>query len=431
MTIQPVFPISRKDLKKYSSDFKLEAIIADGMWYSLPKWRKLSKVSEVEIQNFIGRNLNRGRLVQSKTGAKSFRYTYRAVLDWHARYGIKVGEPIFDFIFPARVWDRQTEVDGFNNAPLRDVGIITFECTATVMSEVRLALLGVAKIRSAGSGRYKAYCLSARYVKEIIQEVFDRHTISEASRIYSRSSSMRRELCDFSPRFAEHLILFYKGFARSLLKKEMETVRIYLPDPADQNAQILEWVITAIEKFDEASSVPFSGYLNAVLKRWPYDLPNHYLGKDLSIFQRDRSRAIKILKTRVGDASFTSEQLASELGMKLVDFLDLEEKHHIWIHTKNASTLNWGDSGEEKQITDSQSEVDSKEDVKSEIADYGNIIKANELSTAIIHAALKSGNFDDAYMIISQVDAGEIDPDIISKTSPMFIRELGAQLGIS
>ena len=424
---EPSFPIYRKDLKKYSPEFKLEAVVADGMWYSLTKWKKLAKVEEEDVAKFVADNLGRGKLIQSATGAKSFRYNYAAVVAWHQKYGLKPGDAIFDFIFPARVWDRQTEVDGFNRAPLREVGIITFECNNDVMLEVKAALVGIAKVRSSGPGHYKAYCLNAKYVKDIVQGVFDRHTIAEASRIYSRSSSWRRELSDFTPIFAEQLILFYRGFARSLLKKEMETVRIYLPDAADQNAQILEWVLTAIEKFNETSSVPFSGYLASVLRRWPYDLPNYFLGKDLSVFQRDRSKAIKALKEKFGGATLSNEQLAEEMGMRLADFLDLEEKHHLWIHTKNASALTWDDSGEEKQTINMQEVVEIPDEVESL---RGDMTQAHHLSAAIVRAALNCRHFDDAFSIIAQMDAGEIDSDAIGSVSPDFIRDLGLALGV-
>ena len=220
-----IFPISKKDFRKFEPDFRIEAIIADGMWYSLTKWRKLAKVSEAESNKWIDEKLKAGELVQSPTGAKSFRYPYEKVLQWHAEQGLEVGDQIVDFIFPARVWDGKTEVEGFEEAPLREIGVVTFECSADAAETVTEALRGIARVREVEPGKFKAYCLSADYIKPIIQEIFKSKTVAEFSRVYSRSSSYRREMVDFSEDFAHHLIQFYKGFAKSLVKREMETIK--------------------------------------------------------------------------------------------------------------------------------------------------------------------------------------------------------------
>lgn len=421
-----IFPISKKDFRKFEPDFRIEAIIADGMWYSLTKWRKLAKVSEAESNKWIDEKLKAGELVQSPTGAKSFRYPYEKVLQWHAEQGLEVGDQIVDFIFPARVWDGKTEVEGFEEAPLREIGVVTFECSADAAETVTEALRGIARVREVEPGKFKAYCLSADYIKPIIQEIFKSKTVAEFSRVYSRSSSYRREMVDFSEDFAHHLIQFYKGFAKSLVKREMETIRVYIPDAHDQESQIITWVITAIEKFDEASSVPFSGYLNSVLHRWPYDLPHLHLGKDLSMYQRSRAKAIARLRAKSGvpDGVFSAEELASEIGISNATFADLEEKHQIWMKTKSATTLAWGDNGEDK----------SGEQVMGHLgqgnARHTDVIKANALSVALLDAALESRKFDDAFMVISHMGLEVFPEDTLHKTSKKFTVSLARKLGM-
>lgn len=420
------FPYNKKDLKTLEPDFKIAAIVSDGMWYSLPKWRKLSRVSEDEMNSWVERHMNNGYLIQSPTGAKSFRISYENVLKWHEDNGLEVGEQIFDFIFPARVWDNCTEVEGFMRSPLREIGVVTFECNSEVAREITETLRGIARVREADPSKYKAYCLSADYVKPIIQEIFSKYTISEASRIYSRGSSKRRELSDFNDNFAHHLVSFYRNFARSLVKKEMETIKIYIPDPQDQDSQVISWVLTAIEKFDETSSVPFSGYLNSVLRRWPYDLPNAHLGQDLSAYQRNRAKAVARLRQKNGQPSsqFSAVELADEMGMRLSDFTDLEEKHHVWIKTKNATTLTWEENSEEKQGETVMGSVGVTSASKS------NVHQCNKLSFALISAALNTDKYDDAFIVISQVGADEINLGKIRETGEDFILELGSVLGV-
>ncbi|MGR5494573.1 hypothetical protein ACPV5Z_26920, partial [Vibrio mediterranei] len=80
------------------------------------------------------------------------------------------------------------------------------------------------------------------------------------------------------------------------LKPHQKTMEIFLPEQMDRNAQMYEWIIKALQKYDENSGVPFSGYLASVLNRWPYDLPDNALGKPMAAFQRNRAKAIKKLK---------------------------------------------------------------------------------------------------------------------------------------
>ena len=56
---------TKDTLKNEPVDFRIGAIISDGMWYSLPKWRKLARVTEREINEWIDEHLADGSLLQS------------------------------------------------------------------------------------------------------------------------------------------------------------------------------------------------------------------------------------------------------------------------------------------------------------------------------------------------------------------------------
>lgn len=416
---------TKETFKNLPTEFKIGAIISDGMWYSLPKWRKMAKVTEEEINAWVETHLADGSLVQSPTGAKSFRFPLESIEEWYEENNIVLGSQLIDFIFPPRIWDGRTEAEGFLEAPLREIGIVSYSATSRVSSEVVEALRGVAKVREFEPGRYKAYCLNAAYAKEIIEDVLKKHPAVSESKTYSRSEAKRRELADFSDEFAKGLVMFYKVFGKSLVKKEMETIRIYLPEIEDQDSQITLWVLTAIEKFDESSSVPFSGYLNSVLKRWPYDLPATHLGKDLSAFQRQRSRAIEALKTKVGeDRNFTNVELAGAMELDQTSFNDLEEKHRVWTKSRSATTLTWEESADEKLVDTNLSGEFGGVTTASDIA------LAHKLSLAVIQTAINTEAYEDAFSIISQIDSSELNLVKIKEVSPSFIQELGSVLGL-
>lgn len=416
---------TKESLKKQSTDFRIGAVISDGMWYSLPKWRKLSKVTEEEINEWIDKKIEEGVLLQSPTGAKSYRFPLESIYEWYYEQDLKLGVQLIDSIFPPRIWDGMTETEGFLSATLRKIGIVSFSCTSEIAAEVSQALKGIAKIRETDPGRYKAYCLSSSYVKEIIEDILKKYEPLPANRkIYSRAESNRREMVDFTPEFSHGLVVFYKQFAKTLVKSNSDTIQIFIPDPEDQESQILIWVITAIEKFDESASVPFSGYLNNVLNRWPFDLPSNHLGKELSLFQRNRSRAISAMKKRFGDEkNFTNTEIATEMDIEQIKFNDLEEKHRVWTRSRNTTTLTWDENSDEKSI---ESNVSGNFTGSS----ASDIALANKLSQSVIQTALNTGLYEDAFSIISQIDISEINISKIQSISEPFIQELGFVLGV-
>ncbi len=414
-----------EEFKKQPPDLRIGIVISDGMWYSLTKWRKIAKVSETEILKWIDTHLKNGMLLQSATGAKSYRFSHNSIKQWYSANNFTPGEQLIDFLFPPRIWAGLTETEGFLAAPLREIGIVSFTCSAKVAAVVTEALRGVARVRETEPNHYKAYCLDASHVKIIVEKIFTEYTEQHTGKIYSRGVAKRRELVDFPPEFSQGLIVFYQAFGRTLVKKMMETINIFLPDVEDQNTQVIMWVIAAVEKFDESTSVPFSGYLNSVLRRWPYDLPYLHLGKELSNFQRQRSRALESLRQTTGRKDFTSEELAQAIGITRHEFDGLEEKHKVWISTRSATPLTWSENGEEKV---------SENMIKGNVHATNiptDIILANRLSSAVIQTALTSANFPDAFTIISQIDETNINLSKIREVSEDFIQILGTELGIN
>lgn len=415
---------TKESLKDAPVDFRIGAVISDGMWYDLPKWRKIAKVTEDEINDWIGAHLKDGSLTQSPTGAKSYRFCLDSILDWYAQQNIQLGVQLIDSLFPPRIWDGMTEVEGFLSAPIREVGIVSFGCNSTVAASITRALRGVAKVKEFEPGRYKAYCLQATYVREIVAAELKKHNVVEKNNIRAQYDVKRREMVDFTQEFSRGMTLFYKAFGRTLVKKHMETIQIFLPDPEDQESQITLWILTAIEKFDESQAVPFSGYLDSVLQHWPYDLPAQHLGKELSTFQRQRSKAIGTLRKRLGEGkSFTSNQVATEIGIDLIKYNDLEDKHKFWERSRNATTLTWDENSDEKM-------VEQRGGANGGAATF-DVNLANHLSSSVINTALATGLFDDAFKLIEQIDVSELDMKSIGEINKEFIVALGVSMGVA
>lgn len=415
---------SMEEFKKQPETFRIEAVISDGMWYSLPKWRKIAKVSEAAINEWIKEHLANGMLLQSETGAQSYRFPLTSIKKWYSDNDLYLGDQLIDFLFPPRIWGGKTETEGFLDAPLREISIVSFSCSSSVAEEVTEKLRGIARVRETEPNHYKAYCLDAASAKEIVVEAFRGREEQHIGKIYSRAVAKRRELVDFPDEFSHGLVVFYKNFGKTLVKPAMETIRIFLSEAEDQDTQIVMWVIAAIEKFDESTSVPFSGYLNSVLNRWPYDLPYTHLGKELSNFQRQRAKALDALKKKTKKTEFTHAEIAEAMKADRAWFDNLEEKHRMWLSAKSATTLTWAENSEEKGGVSVLTEVARPPVPPTDIA------LANRLSLALVQTAIVTENFDDAFSLMSQIDASDINLAKIREVSEEFIQALGAELGI-
>ena len=202
----------------------------------------------------------------------------------------------------------------------------------------------------------------------------------------------------------------------------MSTISIYLPDRNDIHSQIVIWVIAALKKFDESASVPFPGYLSSVLRHWPYDLPDEHLGKDLAKFQREKKRAINlVLEDGYEGENIPIDKLAEVMDIDITDYVSLNNEHENWLAEKNATTLTWEDSANEKkgQMVGYEETQDS---------DVQELFK---MSLSTVKTAIDTGEWDLAYKIISQIDSNEIDEDLNSKLTPEFLSVLGSYLGMS
>ena len=406
-------------------EFRIGAIISDGMWYHFPKWKKMSNCTEEELTAWINKHMANGTLLQSETGAKSYRFPLQSVLDWYDKNDLEFPGQLTDFVYPPRVWDGMTEVEGLLDAPLRTIGIVSFTCSSDTAERIHNSLLGVARVREVEPGKYKAYCLNASYVRKIVADILS-EVNDPGKKIHTLPAARRREMCDFTESFRDQMIMFYTEYSKHVLKPLLETISIFIPDEKDQEVQIIEWIIQAIEKFDESASVPFSGYLYSVLNRWPYDLPQAHLGKELSTFQRNRSRAIKALRNRFeGREVFNSKELADEMDVSLSKFADLEEKHNVWLKSKTATQLNWEGRSDEKEI--SQNTLGFMGGVGTIASDTG---LAHKLSVAVVLSAIETEKFDDAYTLISQIDVKDIDMKQIETLSPDYVKALGSKLKI-
>lgn len=406
----------RKEFDARSEKWRIEAVIHDGSWYDIPKWAKIAKVSEDDIKKWIqdyGQNLIKSRL-------NSYRTKYEDIVNWYEKENIEIEQSIVPSNFPPKIWTGRTETEIFLDAPRRRVGTVNFQVDNTEILEKIIDILkGVGRISPEGGSKYRAYGLSAIHMRNLLSKGLTAEEFKSLD-VRIRSVLLQRELIDLPDYWLKNSLPFYsKIFAPGILRPTMSTIEIYLPDKADRQSQIMIWVILAMKKFDEEASVPFSGYLSNVLRYWPYDLPDEFLGKELAKFQREKKKAIDSFVD--GDnnrGNIPVEDLAEHMEISLEDFLSLNEEHENWLAELNATTLTWEDSANEKK----GEMLGTTEQIKPDIE------LLSKMSIAVVKSAVDTKSWDSAYLVIKQLDMSEIDEDLKSKLNPEFIMKFAEHL---
>ena len=408
----------RKQFNAQDDIWKIEAVIHDGNWYDPEKWAKVAKVDKKTLLAWI--EDNKDILIESGLG--SYRVGYDEIIRWYEQEDIDVEESIVPSNFPPKLWGGTTETDVFSNAPRRRVGTVSFKVDNNEILDRCVEILkGVGKVMPDEGGRYRAYGLSAIHMKNLLSKGLTESEF-ESLDVKTRAILLQRELVDLPPEWLSEAITFYANtFAPSILKSAMSTISIYLPNKEDIHSQIVVWVITAMKKFDENASVPFSGYLSSVLRHWPYDLPNEFLGKDLAKFQRERKKVIELIKEEgyKGD-NISIETLVEKMDISKDEYIELNNEHENWLAEKNATTLTWEDSANEKKGELLGSEAAVKVDVE----------KMATISLAAVRAGIETKDWDSMITVISQIDKSDIDKDINEKLSSEFLVSFAKNLGL-
>ena len=407
-------PLHTKESFSTLNDKERALLIAvDGMWWSLEKWAKQANVTTETLQGFIKGWVHDGTLLQAPYGARSYRMPLRAILLWHENNKVVLGSQLLQSVYPPRIWSGRTEAEGFEEAPLREVATVSFQCSYAVAKKITERLRGVARVREMHTGKYRAIGLSSKYIIKIIKEELAHEEAELEPKAHPRSYAKRRELIDFPPSFLRGLLDFYYDYTKSILTKNMETIKIFLPEEEERKAQIIDWIITAIEKYNERSAVPFSGYLYNVVPRWTFDLPAIHLGKELAAFQKERNKALETLRKKYDNNAmiFSSQEISATMGISQEDFDRLEDQHKTWLSVKTSTTLHWGENNKEERVsTDLFTEGNSGTD--SELASI--------ITTSIIESAIITQDYESAYTIIDSIADNNVNNDSMGDIPLLF-----------
>ena len=372
-------------------DFRIDAVIHSGQWYTFDKWLKLSQVDREDLVKYLEETT-----IPIIHKQNSYRVDSKEVFKWYHENNLNIEEAIVPNDFSPRVWGGKTEVDVLLETPQHISNILLVYCNdINVLYKIKNILRGYAWcVYRENKKQLKIYTTSFKYIEQILtSQLTDR----EFNSLVIRYTVQRkwRSLSDFDEDFLGGFLMFYSNFSKQCLKPHMETIKTYINSHEDIESQIREWIMIALNKFDEKETVPFSAYLNRYLQFRPYELGNELLGDDLANFQKEHSRAVKELASELNiDIKLVDENLVRErMGYSdKNEYFSLLERTIEFNSLKVARDINWEEKNNEKQ---GSSIFDRKEKNEHDRK------RQTEISKAIIKATIETERYEDLETLLS------------------------------
>ena len=372
-------------------DFRINAVIHSGQWYTFDKWLKLSQADREDLIRYLGETT-----VPIIHKQDSYRVDSKEVFRWYSENNLDIEKAIVPNDFSPRVWGGKTEVDVLLETPQHISNILLVYCNdINILYKIKNILRGYAWcVYRENKKQLKIYTTSFKYIEQILtSQLTDR----EFNSLIIRYTMQRkwRSLSDFDEDFLGGFLMFYSNFSKQCLKPHMETIKTYINSHEDIESQIREWIMIALNKFDEKETVPFSAYLNRYLQFRPYELGNELLGDDLANFQKEHSRVVKELAIELNvDIKMVDENLVRErMGYSdKNEYFSLLERTIEFNSLKVARDINWEDKNNEKQ---GSSIFDRKEKNEHDRK------RQTEISKAIIKATIETERYEDLETLLS------------------------------
>lgn len=372
-------------------NFRINAVIHSGQWYTFDKWLKLSQVDKEDLVKYLEETT-----VPIIHKQNSYRVNSEEVFRWYHENNLNIEEAIVPNDFSPRVWGGKTEVDVLLETPQHISNILLVYCNdINVLYKIKNILRGYAWcVYRENKKQLKIYTTSFKYIEQILTSQL---TGREFNSLVIRYTVQRkwRSLSDFDEDFLGGFLMFYSNFSKQCLKPHMETIKTYINSHEDIESQIREWIMIALNKFDEKETVPFSAYLNRYLQFRPYELGNELLGDDLANFQKEHSRAVKELVSELNvDIKLVDENLVRErMGYSdKNEYFSLLERTIEFNSLKVARDINWEEKNNEKQGSSIFERKEKNEHDRR---------RQTEISKAIIKATIETEKYEDLETLLS------------------------------
>lgn len=322
--------------------------IADGQWHPSTKiWSRFSdatkhfeeKPTKPEMLDKLNEMATANLLLSGAN--QSYRFNSSELETW------RLISPSLDRTsqqLTPRYFGGILEDDGWSKAPLRECHLIHFKASDRLSKPVLSKLVNVPQkmINLNEDGLFKIYSYNQEHTYNRVKELkleFPEYTISG---IRLEPNLRRRDIEELPSRYFSDMCKHYGHFAKILLRGQISSIKKHLPEDDDAQQQIYLWVIEAIKRYDDSTSIPFAAYLGTNIKKWVYDLNRKAYGRSIADKELKHSRAINEFRNRE-ERNPTSEELAELLGTTTDEVNKEKEDINTVVNLRNQKAIEYDD----------------------------------------------------------------------------------------
>jgi DNA-directed RNA polymerase specialized sigma subunit len=322
--------------------------LADGQWHPSTKiWSRFGdeaklldpKVSKKQMLTMLDELVEKEVLLSGAN--QSYRFVTRELELW------RLLSPTLDLTSlkdTPRYFGGILEDDGWQRAPLRECHLVHFKASRK-LSKTELSKLvsePMNMINLNEDGLYKIYSRDKETTYNRVKELKIEFPEYEISGIRLEANLRRRSLDELHQRYLSELCRHYGQFAKVLLRGQMSSIKKHLPEDDDAQQQIYLWVIEAVKRYDDSTSIPFAAYLGTSIKKWVYDLNRKSYGRSIADKELKHSRAINEFRA-TEERNPTAEELARILNIPVDEVNREKEDINTVVNLRNQKAIEYDD----------------------------------------------------------------------------------------
>jgi DNA-directed RNA polymerase specialized sigma subunit len=322
--------------------------LADGQWHPSTKiWSRFGdeaklldpKVSKKQMLTMLDELVEKEVLLSGAN--QSYRFVTRELELW------RLLSPTLDLTSlkdTPRYFGGILEDDGWQRAPLRECHLVHFKASRK-LSKTELSKLvsePMNMINLNEDGLYKIYSRDKETTYNRVKELKVEFPEYEISGIRLEANLRRRSLDELHQRYLSELCRHYGQFAKVLLRGQMSSIKKHLPEDDDAQQQIYLWVIEAVKRYDDSTSIPFAAYLGTSIKKWVYDLNRKSYGRSIADKELKHSRAINEFRA-TEERNPTAEELARILNIPVDEVNREKEDINTVVNLRNQKAIEYDD----------------------------------------------------------------------------------------
>lgn len=229
----------------------------------------------------------------------------------------------------------------------------------------------------------------------------------------------RRELKDLPQDFFYEFCEFYGKLAPTLLRAKTLSISSFIKDADDVKQQSYLWILDAVRRYDDSTSIPFAAYLYSCLNKWVHDLARKEYGRAAADIELHTSKIrANFMKEHLREP--TVDEIAKEMQLNPTQMKDKLSHIGNVAAIRNAATVN----NEEAPIY-----IVSSENVEDNLESLA--VKAT-LSLALMNTVISGGKHSDIVAlnkIYKTTWASKITKSEVGKTvDAQFIKKFRTEL---